>query len=71
MSHGKVIWFNENKGYGFIEQSDGKEIYFHYTSINNEVSQKNMPVGSKVHFDLLDTSTGLEASNVRIVEMAA
>ena len=71
MSHGKVIWFNENKGYGFIEQSDGKEVYFHYTSISNENSPKKMPIGSKVYFELLDTSTGLEASNVRVMEMVA
>ncbi|RME17499.1 MAG: cold shock domain-containing protein [Bdellovibrio sp.] len=71
MNSGKVIWYNELEGYGFIEQHDGKQIYFHYTAISKEEFTKNIKAGSKVYYDILDTSRGLEATNIKFIERAA
>lgn len=61
---GLVTFFDQAQGYGFIEHIDGRQIYFHYTSIAREVANKHVSRGMKVNFDILETTSGWEASNV-------
>lgn len=65
MDVGRVMWFNEANGFGFIKDDDGREVYFHYTAIVNSETKKSIPGGALVYFDLFQTSIGWEASNVR------
>ena len=70
MALGKVKWFNDSKGFGFIEQNDGQDVFVHYTAIASE-GFKSLPEGADVQFDLLDTERGLQASNVVLVQKSA
>lgn len=63
MSIGRVKWFDQLKGYGYILQHDGVEIYFHYTAVAE--SHKDLPVGLSVTYDLIETRSGWEAANIR------
>ena len=63
MSSGKVKWFNNNKGYGFIEYSNEEDIFVHYSAIRQE-GYKSLNEGDEVRFDLIETSKGLQAQNV-------
>lgn len=63
MSFGKVKWFNSAQGYGYILHIDGREVYFHYTSIADQA--KDFAVGYAVTYDLIETRQGWEAANVR------
>lgn len=63
MAQGKVKWFNEAKGYGFIEQDSGKDIFVHYTSIQSE-GFRSLDEGEKVLFDISDGQKGEMATNV-------
>lgn len=67
MALGKVKWFNESKGFGFIEQSDGQDVFVHYTAIAAE-GFRTLPEGADVQFDLLETERGPTASNVMLLE---
>ena len=60
---GKVKWFNETKGYGFIEQSGGKDVFVHYSAIRME-GYKTLKEGQEVEFVALETPKGLQASEV-------
>lgn len=62
MNVGNIRCFDHNKGYGFIDHIDGREIYFHYTSI---LEKDKIGAGCRVHFDLYETRLGWEAGNVR------
>jgi CspA family cold shock protein len=64
MSQGKVKWFNERKGYGFIEGEDGKDIFVHYASINSE-GFKTLDEGQEVTFDIVQGEKGPRAENVQ------
>ncbi|MCB0341857.1 MAG: cold shock domain-containing protein [Pseudobdellovibrionaceae bacterium] len=61
---GRVMFFDPQQGYGFIEHIDGRQVYFHYTAIAREVINKHVSSGMKVYFDLLETTSGWEAANV-------
>ena len=64
---GKVKWFNESKGYGFIERDDGKgDVFVHYSDIANE-GFKTLAEGEQVEFELGDSQKGPKASNVKKV----
>lgn len=61
---GRVKWFNNEKGYGFIDHADGGEdIFVHYSAIRQE-GYKTLSEGQQVQFDLIETPKGLQATNV-------
>jgi CspA family cold shock protein len=60
---GTIKWFNEKKGYGFIQQDNGPDIFVHYTSINAE-GFKTLSEGQRVKFDIEEGSKGPKAVNV-------
>ncbi len=60
---GKVKWFNEAKGYGFIKQDSGKDIFVHYSEIQEE-GFRTLSEGDVVEFELREGAKGLEATKV-------
>lgn len=66
MSKGIIKWFNNEKGYGFINGSVDEDIFVHYTAIKQE-GYKTLSEGQVVEFDLIKTEKGLQAANVRTV----
>ena len=66
MVRGRVKWFNNEKGYGFIEYPNKEDIFVHYSTINQE-GYKTLMEGQCVEFTLLDTSKGYQATNVSVV----
>ncbi len=64
MPEGTVKWFNETKGYGFIRQDNGKEIFVHQSAIQGEGS-KSLQEGDRVSFDIANSPKGPAAENVR------
>ena len=66
MSSGKVKWFNNEKGYGFIEYSSNEDIFVHYSAIRQE-GCKSLNEGDQVQFNLIETSKGLQARNVILI----
>lgn len=63
MTTGVVKWFNNEKGYGFIEYKDNEDIFVHYTSIQCD-NYKTLKEGQEVEFELVITDKGLQAKNV-------
>ena len=63
MATGKVKWFDQNKGYGFIEVDDGEDVFVHYTEIKAE-GFKNLAENERVEFDLAEGDKGPQAVNV-------
>ena len=66
MATGKVKWFNKQKGYGFIEQEDGKDLFVHYTGIKGD-GFKNLQEGEDVEYEVADGEKGPKAVDVVIV----
>ncbi len=64
MSEGKVKWFNERKGFGFIEQDGGGDVFVHFSAIQAE-GFKTLAEGQRVTFDVQKGKKGLEAENVK------
>ncbi len=60
---GTVKWFNETKGYGFIEQEGGKDIFVHYTAIRME-GYRTLKEGQSVEYTVMETPKGLQAAEV-------
>jgi len=60
---GKVKWFNEAKGYGFIQQDNGPDVFVHFSAIKTE-GFKTLAEGQRVQFDIVEDEKGLKAANV-------
>lgn len=63
MSEGIVKWFNSRKGYGFIENENGQDIFVHYRAIEGDDFKYLLP-GEKVKFEIENSNQGLKAKNV-------
>ncbi|HBM75926.1 MAG TPA: cold-shock protein [Clostridiaceae bacterium] len=66
MEKGKVKWFNTEKGYGFIQREDGKDVFVHYSAIQGE-GFRNLAEGQEVEFDIVEGEKGPQAANVKAV----
>ncbi len=60
---GTVKWFNADKGYGFIESSDGGDVFVHFSAIQGE-GFKTLEEGQSVEFDVIEGNRGPQAANV-------
>ncbi len=60
---GKVKWFNQKKGFGFIQREDGDDVFVHYSAISGD-GFKTLDEGDTVEFDIVDSDKGLQAANV-------
>jgi len=65
MANGIVKWFNDAKGFGFIEQENGKDVFVHHTGIN-AVGFKSLNEGDRVSFDIEEGQKGPAAANVTV-----
>jgi CspA family cold shock protein len=63
MPNGTVKWFNDSKGFGFISQEDGDDVFVHHTSIQAD-GFKSLSEGDNVEFEIVKDEKGLKASNV-------
>jgi CspA family cold shock protein len=66
MAQGQVKWFNDAKGYGFITQEGGEDVFVHYSAIQAQ-GFKSLAEGDKVEFEVTRGPMGLQAANVRKV----
>ena len=66
MAKGTVKWFNDKKGFGFIEQEDGDDVFVHHSAINAS-GFKSLREGDRVTFDIEQGQKGLAAANVTVV----
>jgi cold shock protein len=67
MANGTVKWFNDNKGYGFIEQDNGADVFVHFSGIAGN-GFRSLEEGAKVTFDIEEGQKGQAAVNVTIVK---
>ncbi|MBI5196986.1 MAG: cold-shock protein [Nitrospirae bacterium] len=63
MPRGRVKWFNDKKGYGFIEQENGQDVFVHFSAIQGD-GFKTLTEGQEVEFDVVDGPKGAQAQNV-------
>ncbi len=66
MPEGKVKWFNEQKGYGFISRDDGDDVFVHYSEIVSS-GFKTLVEDQEVSFELKEGPKGLQATNVQVI----
>ena len=66
MAQGTVKWFNDAKGYGFISQEDGEDVFVHFSAIQAQ-GFKSLAEGDRVEFEVTRGPKGLQAANVRKV----
>ncbi len=64
MAQGQVKWFNDAKGFGFIEQENGDDVFVHFSAISSD-GFKSLAEGEAVTFDVVNGPKGLQAANVR------
>ncbi len=63
MERGRVKWFNAEKGFGFIERENAKDVFVHFSAINMD-GYKTLEEGTEVQFDIVDGQKGDQAANV-------
>ena len=63
MANGKVKWFNNQKGYGFITPENGNDVFVHYSAITGD-GYKSLQEGQEVEFDIIKGDKGEQAANV-------
>ncbi len=66
MGEGQVKWFNEKKGFGFIQEDGGKDLFVHYTAIQGD-GFKALKEGQRVRFEVEETPKGPKAKNVQVL----
>lgn len=66
MAQGTVKWFNDSKGFGFIQQDDGPDVFVHFSAIGGE-GFKSLEEGARVEFEVIDGPKGPQAANVQKV----
>ncbi|MCZ6660491.1 MAG: cold-shock protein [bacterium] len=64
MEKGTVKWFNEGKGFGFIEREEGPDVFVHFSSIQGQEGYKTLTEGDSVEFEVIEDEKGLKAVNV-------
>ena len=64
MTKGVVKWFNENKGYGFIQSEDGTDVFVHFSAIDDS-GFRSLKEGQEVEFEITQGQKGPQASNVK------
>lgn len=67
MPTGKVKWFNDAKGYGFIETEEGKDVFVHFSAITMD-GYKSLSEGQQVEFEAVESAKGLQATRVALAE---
>lgn len=66
MANGTVKWFNDSKGFGFIEQENGPDVFVHHSAIN-ATGFRSLNEGDRVQFDVVQGQKGPAAANVTVV----
>lgn len=66
MAEGTVKWFNDSKGFGFISQEEGPDVFAHYSAISGD-GFKSLAEGDRVSFDVTDGPKGPQAANIQKV----
>jgi cold shock protein len=69
MSVGRVKWFNDAKGYGFIETQEGRDVFVHYSAITMD-GYKSLAEGQQVEFESVESGKGLQATRVALSSSA-
>jgi cold shock protein len=66
MAQGTVKWFNADKGYGFVEVDDGKDVFVHYSAIQGD-GYRSLDQGQRVEFEITQSDRGPQAGFVRLL----